>query len=126
MNILPLLLIGLLLGGERLNSIKEFLSKIDFASFSPIFRLLGLNQNTVDFLSSENFSKLLEENDFKNVLPLLSSLFTNQNNAEVKAEDVEEEDGLDKIISPIKNVAPTDVFVVFQLTVYKESAAISS
>ena len=113
MNILPLLLIGLLLGGERLNSIKEFLSKIDFASFSPIFRLLGLNQNTVDFLSSENFSKLLEENDLKNVLPLLSSLFTNQNNTEVKAEEVEEEDGLDKIISPIKNVAPTDVEETF-------------
>lgn len=113
LNILPLLLIGLLLGGERLNSIKEFLSKIDFASFSPIFRLLGLNQNTVDFLSSENFSKLLEENDLKNVLPLLSSLFTNQNNTEVKAEEVEEEDGLDKIISPIKNVAPTDVEETF-------------
>ena len=113
LNILPLLLIGLLLGGERLNSIKEFLSKIDFASFSPIFRLLGLNQNTVDFLSSENFSKLLEENDFKNVLPLLSSLFTSQNNTEVKEEEVEEEDGLDKIISPIKNVAPTDVEETF-------------
>lgn len=113
LNILPLLLIGLLLGGERLNSIKEFLSKIDFASFSPIFRLLGLNQNTVDFLSSENFSKLLEENDFKNVLPILSSLFTSQNNTEVKAEEVEEEDGLDKIISPIKNVAPTDVEETF-------------
>ena len=113
LNILPLLLIGLLLGGERLNSIKEFLSKIDFASFSPIFRLLGLNQNTVDFLSSENFSKLLEENDFTNVLPLLSSLFTSQNNTEVKAEEVEEEDGLDKIISPIKNVAPTDVEETF-------------
>ena len=113
LNILPLLLIGLLLGGERLNSIKEFLSKIDFASFSPIFRLLGLNQNTVDFLSSENFSKLLEENDFKNVLPLLSSLFTSQNNTEVKEEEAEEEDGLDKIISPIKNVAPTDVEETF-------------
>ena len=113
LNILPLLLIGLLLGGERLNSIKEFLSKIDFASFSPIFRLLGLNQNTVDFLSSENFSKLLEENDFKNVLPLLSSLFTSHNNTEVKEEKAEEEDGLDKIISPIKNVAPTDVEETF-------------
>ena len=113
LNILPLLLIGLLLGGERLNSIKEFLSKIDFASFSPIFRLLGLNQNTVDFLSSENFSKLLEENDFKNVLPLLSSLFTSHNNTEAKAEESEEEDGLDKIISPIKNVAPTDVEETF-------------
>ena len=113
MNILPLLLIGLLLGGERVNSIKEFLSKIDFASFSPIFRLLGLSQNTVDFLSSENFSKLLEESDFKNILPLLSSLFTNQNSAEVKAEEDEKEESLDKIISPIKNVAPTDVEETF-------------
>lgn len=113
LNILPLLLIGLLLGGERVNSIKEFLSKIDFASFSPIFRLLGLSQNTVDFLSSENFSKLLEESDFKNILPLLSSLFTNQNSAEVKAEEDEKEESLDKIISPIKNVAPTDVEETF-------------
>lgn len=113
LNILPLLLIGLLLGGERVNSIKEFLSKIDFASFSPIFRLLGFNQNTVDFLSSENFSKLLEESDFKNILPLLSSLFTNQNSAEVKAEEDEKEESIDKIISPIKNVAPTDVEETF-------------
>ncbi len=113
MNILPLLLIGLLLGGERVNSIKEFLSKIDFASFSPIFRLLGLNQNTVDFLSSENFSKLLQENDLKNILPLLSSLFTGQNESKVNEEESEEEESVDKIISPIKNVAPTDVEETF-------------
>ena len=108
MNILPLLLIGILLGGERFSSIKELLSKIDFPSFAPVFQLLGVDKKTVDFLSSEQFASLLDGGDFKSLLPLLTTLFSKQpkENEEDVAEDNQTQNDY---LAPIKNVAPTDV-----------------
>lgn len=107
MNILPLLLVGVLLGGEKFSSIKDLLLKIDFASFTPIFQLLGVDKSTVDFLCSEDFTNTLSNGDLKSILPLLSPLFSKAKNEEPK----QEESPLKPCdyLSPIKNVAPTDV-----------------
>lgn len=108
MNILPLLLFGILLGGEKFASIKDLLSRIDFQSFAPVFQLLGVDKKTVDFLSSDQFSSILSNNDIKSLLPLLTTLFTKQNKEADEQEDSETENQND-YLSPIKNVAPTDV-----------------
>ena len=93
LNVLPLLLIGILLGGERLSPIKEFLSKIDFASFSPIFSLLGVDKKTVDFLSSEDFEKMLSSSgNLTDLIPLLGSLFA-KNTAPKSDATTDETDG---------------------------------
>ena len=115
MNLLPILLIALLMGGEKLSTLKEFLSKIDFSSFTPIFKALGIQSNVIDFLSSETFSSLLSgQGDLKSILPLLSSFFKTPEKEEVKttnSEEVQEEEVSvpEDFISPIKSVAPTDV-----------------
>lgn len=108
MNILPLLLIGILLGGERFSSIKDLLAKIDFPSFAPVFQLLGVDKKTIDFLSSEQFASVVSGGDLKSLLPLFTTLFTKQSNA---SEEDFESDGETKndYLAPIKNVAPTDV-----------------
>ncbi|MBQ7373195.1 MAG: hypothetical protein IJW64_01355 [Clostridia bacterium] len=109
MNILPLVLFAVLLGGDKLYSIKEFLSKIDFPSFAPVLKMIGLNGNIVDFLCSEKFSEILSsDGDLKSILPVLSGLFAkkdDQNNAQETDETPKKNDYL----SAIKNVAPTDI-----------------
>ncbi|MBR2337303.1 MAG: hypothetical protein IKA61_05120 [Clostridia bacterium] len=107
MNILPLLLIGLLLGGEKFSSFKDLLTRIDFASFSPVFNLLGVDKKTVDFLCSDDFANALSGGDgIKSLLPLLSSLL-----AKPQPENKDSKEQLKPCdyLSPIKNVAPTDV-----------------
>ena len=108
MNILPLLLIGLLLSGEKFSTIKDLLARIDFASFAPVLQLLGVNKKTIDFLCSEEFSNSMsQEGDLKSFMPLLSTLFS-----QPKTEQEAEEDNVQKpcdYLSPIKNVAPTDI-----------------
>jgi hypothetical protein len=116
MNFLPILLIAFLLGGEKLSSLKEFLAHVDFNSFSPILKILGFNQKTIDFLCSENFSSMLnKESDLKNLLPFLLSTFNKQDEQPTtKTESSQAEYSTpDEFISPIKNVAPTDVEETF-------------
>lgn len=107
MNILPLLLIGLLMGGEKFSSLKDTLLKIDFASFSPILQLIGVDKKTVDFLSSEEFEKTLSSGDLKSLLPVVTSLFSKPT-TEKEELDSPEQKPCD-YLAPIKNVAPTDV-----------------
>ena len=107
MNILPILLFGLLLKGESFSSIKDLLLKIDFASFSPVLQLLGVDKKTIDFLSSEEFEQNLSNGDLKSLIPLVSSLFSKPQ-AKVVEDDDEQSVHCD-YISPIKNVAPTDI-----------------
>lgn len=107
MNILPLLLVGLLLGGENFSSLKDLLSRIDFPSFSPVFQLLGIDQKTIDFLCSEDFSSTLANGDLKALLPLFSSIFTKTQPS--KTEQEEKPLKPCDYLSPIKNVAPTEI-----------------
>lgn len=108
MNLFPLLLLAVLLGGEKLRSITEFLARIDFKSFAPILKLSGLSDETIDFLSSEEFSSILEGNG--NAIALLKSLgnvFSTK-----KANDAEESAPSEKnnnFLSPIEDVAPTEI-----------------
>ena len=105
MNILPLLLIGLLLGGDKFASLKDLLARIDFPSFAPVFQLLGVDKRTVDFLSSEEFSNTLSNGDLKSLLPLFAPLISKP----IEQQTTEEEQKPCDYLSPIKNVAPTDV-----------------
>lgn len=109
MNILPLLFIGLLLGGDKLSSLKDIISRLDIPSFTPVFQLLGINQKTIDFLSSEEFSSSLTNGDIKSLLPILSALFTKPNSSDEKSEKESEMQKPCDYLAPIKNVAPTDV-----------------
>ena len=40
--LLPVFLVLVLFGGEKTKSVTELLSRIDFASFRPVFNLLGV------------------------------------------------------------------------------------
>ena len=111
LNVLPLILIGILMGGEKFATVKEFLSKIDFPSFTPIFSLLGVNKKTMDFLCSKDFENLLSSSgNITDLLPLLGSLFSKKPETE-KTEDGESdgEKTHSDYFTAIKNVAPTDV-----------------
>ena len=53
--LLPIFLILLLFGGDRTRGVGELLSRVDFASFKPVFDMLGVKKEIVDFLSSDEF-----------------------------------------------------------------------
>ncbi len=108
MNLPLLLILFLLFGGERTADVRNLLARIDFASFAPVLKLLGLGESAIDFLSSENFEKLIEGGDLKSVLPAILSSFgkkekpsegSSDGNAPVK----------NNYLEPIKDVAATDV-----------------
>ena len=117
MSILPLLLIALLSNGEKFSSIKEFLSHIDFNSFSPIFKLLGFNENIIGFLCSEQFSSMLSGNlDLKSLLPLLTSFLSPKaNDDKLKDKDDCQTDSSQSstanndYLATIKEIIPSDI-----------------
>ena len=110
MNILTLVLFAVLVSGNKFNSIKEFLARIDFSSFAPVLKLLGFNDKLLEFLCSENFEKLLQESgDVKTLLPLLSNLFMKNPEQDDTQKVADNEPCTSDYLSPIKNVAPTDI-----------------
>jgi hypothetical protein len=109
LSILPLLLFGILLYGEKLSSLKELLLKIDFSSFAPVLKMLGIKQTAIDFLCSDSFEKVLSsQGDLKSLLPLLSTLFSKEKEQSSDENDLDTPSNAD-FISPIKKVAPTDI-----------------
>lgn len=110
-NILLGLLLIYLLGGNSLSGLTDLISKIDFASFAPLLRLLGMDEKTVDFISSEEFSSAMGEGaDLKKLLPLIlsSGILTKKQPPENNSDGektVDENIALD----PIKNVASTEI-----------------
>ena len=117
MNFLPIILFAMLLGGDKLSTVKDFLSRVDFSSFAPILKIFGLNNKTIEFLESDQFNQLLSGNlDLKSILPLLTSFFTSQNTSEEAQPKTEEETTPPKdTVSAIKNVAPTEVEETFNV-----------
>ena len=111
MNILPLLLFAVLLGGEKFYFVKDFLSKIDFKSFAPILKMLGLNGGAIEFLCSEKFDEIISQDmDIKSLLPLLATVFNkNSENNEQNTSENNDKPCKNDYLSAIKNVAPTDV-----------------
>lgn len=111
MNILALILFAVLLGGEKLYFIKDFLCKIDFKSFAPVLKMVGLNNSVIEFLCSEKFDNILSSDvDLKTLLPLLATLFNKKNeDNEQSTDENTNKNCKNDYLSAIKNVAPTDV-----------------
>ena len=105
MNAILLVLVAILLSGNRFSQIKDMLKSIDFASFKPLLSLLGLNGKTLDFICSDGFAALLEGNaDLSKITEVLAPLI--RPSEESAAAVVQEKDfGLE----PIKSVAPSEI-----------------
>ena len=117
MNILPLLLIALLLGGNRISSAKNFLSKIDFKSFAPLLKLLGINEKTIEFLCSDEFTNAIEGDlDAKNLMSIATAAanaFSKTGGDKEKDAPEDKTDANSEVfgekLNPIKDVASTDI-----------------
>ena len=77
MNFAPLLLILLYFWKNNPSWLKNVLPRLDLPSFAPLFKILGLNDKTVSFLTSEKFAAALsavfdnDSADLKSILPAL-------------------------------------------------------
>lgn len=116
---LPLLLLLLASGKNDATSLIDVIRRIDFASFKPVLKLLGLSDKTLEFICSEEFSNLLDgKTDLKSLLPFLTSFLNSDDNETEKHEnsaDLKEKDEQNSsvtrknLLSPIENVAPTEI-----------------
>lgn len=110
--LLPVFLVLVLFGGEKTKSVTELLSRIDFASFRPVFNLLGVNGKTVDFLCSEEFSRAVDGNlDAAALMKLVSDLAAKPERNE-KADDESKNSSSTEVankLSPIENVVPSEI-----------------
>lgn len=110
--LLPVFLVLVLFGGEKTKSVTELLSRIDFASFRPVFNLLGVNDKTVDFLCSEEFSRAVDGNlDAAALMKLVSDLAAKPERNE-KADDESKNSSSAEVankLSPIENVVPSEI-----------------
>ena len=110
MNSLFIVLAVILLSNGRLDNIADVLKKIDFASFKPIFSLLGVNEKTTEFICSEKFQEILDGGfNLKNA-PEIVSAFKGafvKSETEEKRADGEAEKPLG--LNPIKDVASSEI-----------------
>lgn len=110
--LLPVFLVLVLFGGEKTKSVTELLSRIDFASFRPVFNLLGVNDKTVDFLCSKEFSRAVDGNlDAAALMKLVSDLAAKPERNE-KADDESKNSSSAEVankLSPIENVVPSEI-----------------
>lgn len=110
--LLPVFLVLVLFGGEKTKSVTELLSRIDFASFRPVFNLLGVNGKTVDFLCSEEFSRTLDGNlDAASLMKLVSGLAAKPGRNEKADDEVKNSSSAEVAnkLSPIENVVPSEI-----------------
>lgn len=112
MNPLFIIIIVLLLGGGNTKRLSDVLKNIDFNSFKPIFKLLGLNENFTEFICSENFSKFLDDGfDIRRIPELLpyAKEFFKSINGEKKDENADEKTVEYLGLEPIKEVASSEI-----------------
>ncbi len=109
MNLLPILILFLLFGGNRLSEIKNLLSKIDFQSFAPILKLIGADDKTIEFISSESFAKFLSGE--VSPIELLKNFPMQGMNIGKKnsPENTSDEENISFKLDPIKEVASSDI-----------------
>ncbi|MBR1867782.1 MAG: hypothetical protein IJ800_04285 [Clostridia bacterium] len=107
MNGVLILLVVFLLTGSDLKGVTGLLSKIDIPSFAPVLKLIGLNDETINFLCDQKFADALENGlDIKTLIPL----FTEFLGKKEKSPDKSQSDITPVInLSPIEEVAPTDI-----------------
>ncbi len=120
MKILLLVLVLLYLFKTNPSGIRDILLNLDIPSFTPLFKLLGLNDKTVEFLTSEKFSETLAniaENDLsgaKALLPLLFSLLSPENKDKKEEKAAAEENSSAAAVNaeyfnPVKEIIPDDI-----------------
>ena len=116
MNFAPLLLILLYFWKNNPSWLKN-----DLPSFAPLFKILGLNDKTVSFLTSEKFAAALsavfdnDSADLKSILPALIGLLSSQSKAEEEKKAASEEKSSEAAdvnaayFTPVKDIMPEDV-----------------
>ena len=121
MNFAPLLLILLYFWKNNPSWFKNVLPRLDLPSFAPLFKILGLSDKTVNFLTSEKFAAALSaafENDsadFKSILPALIGLFSSQDKSEEEKKAASEEKPSEApdvnavYFAPVKDIMPEDI-----------------
>lgn len=103
-------------------NLAEFFSRLDWGSFAPLFKILGMSDETINVLSSEKFAEDMQnlgngKTDFKSLAPILASLFSagRKNENDKKTADSENNsssESADKTSSyfePIKEIIPDDI-----------------
>ena len=114
MNFAPLLLILLYFWKNNPSWLKNVLPRLDLPSFAPLFKILGLNDKTVSFLTSEKFAAALsavfdnDSADLKSILPALIGLLSSQSKAEEEITS-EAADVNAAYFTPVKDIMPEDV-----------------
>ena len=121
MKILLLVLVLLYLFKTNPSGIKDILLNLDIPSFTPLFKLIGLDDKTIDFLTSEKFSEALSNiaaNDLsgaKALLPLLFSVLSPDKKNEKNEKTPEEEstssagEASAEYFNPVKEIIPDDI-----------------
>ena len=126
MNYLPILLLFLLFakssGAIPGLNLAELISRLDWQSFAPLFKILGMSDETINVLTSEKFAEDMQnlgsgKTDFKSLAPILASLFSagRKNENDKKTADSENNsspESADKTSSyfePIKEIIPDDI-----------------
>ena len=126
MNYLPILLLFLLFakssGAIPGLNLAELISRLDWQSFAPLFKILGMSDEAINVLSSEKFAEDMQnlgsgKTDFKSLAPILASLFSagrkNENGKKTAdSENNSSSESADKTSSyfePIKEIIPDDI-----------------
>ncbi len=121
MNFTPLILVLPLLFKNDSSWLKNVLPRLDLPSFAPLFKILGFDDKTIDFLTSEKFAETLSTlsekgSDLKTLLPTLLELFSSsRKNREEKKEAAsgagtpEAADVNAAYFTPVKDFIPDDV-----------------
>ena len=110
MSFIPLILILFLLFKKNDSPILEFIKGIDLSSISPILQLLGLNEESLDFLNDENFKNFLSGNgDLKSLIPIILPLLKNLTTKQTAPVNEFSENLKSQYLSPIKDFAPSEI-----------------
>lgn len=121
MNFTPLLLILLYFWKNDPSWLKNVLPRLDLPSFAPLFKILGLNDKTVTFLTSEKFAAALaaafgnDSADFKSLLPAIVGLISSTDKSEEEKKAASEEKSSEAAdvnaayFTPVKDVMPDDI-----------------
>lgn len=110
MNLLPLVLLAVALGGDKAKSLAEFLSHIDFKSFAPVLKILGFSDKMLDTLCSDEFSEMLSgEINAATITKILSGLTRDNNEKSGGADKSAPPQKKSNFLSPIESVAPTEI-----------------
>ncbi len=121
MKILLLVLVLLYLFKTNPSGIKDILLNLDIPSFTPLFKLIGLDDKAIDFLTSEKFSEALSNiaaNDLsgtKALLPLLFSVLSPEKKDKNEGKTPEKEasssagEANAEYFNPVKEIIPEDI-----------------